>query len=122
MPTIADESSPVKFCGENVRVTPVPASSVDSGGSGLLEVTVKVPPADPTAVGVKVTLMVQDPPAGTELPQVFVCAQGAPAEIDTLEIETAVVPVLTKTAVWTGLVVPTGCATKERVCGTRRVT
>ena len=41
----------------------------------LLSVTVSVPAREPPAVGVKVTLMVQEPLAATLLPQLLVCAK-----------------------------------------------
>jgi hypothetical protein len=50
----------------------------------------------PLAVGVKVTLMVQLPPAATELPQVLVCAK-SPALVPataTLEMLKAAFPAL----------------------------
>jgi hypothetical protein len=52
----------------------------------------------PLAVGVKVTLMVQLPPAATELPQVLVCAKSpalVPA-IATLLMLKAALPALLK--------------------------
>jgi len=41
----------------------------------LLSVIVSVPVSEPPASGVKVTLIVQDPPAATLAPQLFVCAK-----------------------------------------------
>ena len=56
-----------------------------------LLLTVNEPDAEPVAVGVKVTFAVQDAPAAMELPQVFVSANGDPA--DTELIDAAAVPV-----------------------------
>src|SRR6266404_1792614 len=112
-----------KVCGEKFIVMPVPASAMESGPSGALEVTVKLAERDPTWGGVKVMLMVQEPPPATGLPQLLVWANSpATPEMATLETVMGVCPVLRKTAVWTALVLPRGCATKESVCGTRRAT
>ena len=52
----------------------------------------RVPEAAPPAVGVNVTLTVHEAPAASEVPQVFVCANGAAAETD--DRVAAAVPVL----------------------------
>jgi hypothetical protein len=59
----------------------------------------------PVAVGVKVTLMVQEAPAATELPQVLVSAKSPLAEM--LVILNAPLPVLVSVTDWAELVVPT---------------
>ena len=66
--------------------------------------TVRSPEAAPPAVGVNVTLAVQDAPAASEDPQVFVSANGAPAEID--DRLAVAVPVLVTVTVWAALADP----------------
>jgi hypothetical protein len=61
----------VKSCPVPVRLT-VCALPVELL---LLSVIVSVPVRGPPASGVKVTLIVQDPPAATLAPQLFVCAK-----------------------------------------------
>ena len=58
---------------------------------------VSAPLAVPTAVGVKLTVIVQLAPAATEAPQVLVCAKPADAEIP--ETESAAIPVFVKLTV-----------------------
>lgn len=62
-------------------VVPVPVRVTDCGLSGALSLTVTVPVLVPVAVGVNVTLIVQLPPANTELPQVVVSAKSPVAVI-----------------------------------------
>ena len=54
--------------------TPVPDKVTVCGLLLALSVTVIVPGSLPATVGVNVTLMVQFPPAATEVPQVLACA------------------------------------------------
>ena len=72
-------------CAANVRLvglsaaegptaTPVPVRLAVCGLPVALSVTVTVPVREPAAVGVKVTLIEQLPPAATEAPQVLVWA------------------------------------------------
>src|SRR5215471_11279542 len=65
-----------KLPGEIVReeLTPVPLRLEVCGLFEALSLTVRVPVRVPAVVGVKVTEIVQLPPAATWLPQVFVCA------------------------------------------------
>ena len=63
-------------------VTPVPLSEIVCGLLPALSTKVTEPTALPAVVGVKVTLMVQVPPAATGEPQVLVCAKGAVAVIE----------------------------------------
>lgn len=68
-------------CGEKVRgedgklatgAVPVPVKGTICGLLGSLSVIVTFPVRIPTAVGVNVTVIVQLPPAPTDVPQVFV--------------------------------------------------
>src|SRR5437016_3476869 len=56
---------------------PVPDRLAVCGLLVALSVTAKAPLRAPVAEGVKVTLIVQDAPAATELPQLFVSAKSA---------------------------------------------
>ncbi|HYZ52078.1 MAG TPA: hypothetical protein VE733_01000, partial [Streptosporangiaceae bacterium] len=77
--------------------------------------TVRFPEAAPAAVGVNVTLTVQDAPAAIEDPQVFVSANGPLAEIDdTLAVA---LPVLVTVTVLAALVDPTTWLPKDRDAG-----
>jgi hypothetical protein len=58
---------------------PSPDSGTDCGLSLALSVNIKAPVAEPAAVGANVTLIVQDPPAPTEVPQSFVSEYGLAA-------------------------------------------
>jgi hypothetical protein len=55
---------------------PVPLSATVCGLSGALSIKVIVPVAAPSAVGVNVTLIVQDALAATDVPQLFVSLNG----------------------------------------------
>jgi hypothetical protein len=61
-----------------VRVTagavPVPESETVCGDPLALSAMLTLAVSDPVAVGEKVTVMAQNPPAATLLPQVLVCA------------------------------------------------
>ena len=92
-------TSDPKDCGENVRVTPVPCKLMLSGPSGALEATVKLPPRKPTEVGAKVTLMIQLAPPATEVPHVLPARANSAPLIVMLVMDSAVGPVLRKTAV-----------------------
>jgi hypothetical protein len=63
----------------------------------LLSVMVSVPVKEPPLVGEKVTLIVQEPPAATLLPQLLVCAKLALAAMPATE--SAALPVLDKVTV-----------------------
>jgi len=75
----------------------------------------------PLAAGVKVTLMVQFPPAATELPQVLAWAKSLALGpvIARLEIVKAPLPMLPRAMVRVALVVPTGWLAKVRLVGER---
>jgi hypothetical protein len=67
--------------------------------------TVSFAEAEPAAVGLKVTLTVQDALAAIDVPQVLVSANGAPAETE--ETVAAALPVLVTVTVCAELVEPT---------------
>ena len=77
--------------------TPVPDRATVCGLPLALSVTVIVPDWLPVAVGVNVTLMVQFPPAATDVPQVLLCAYCVLAA--TLLILSAAVPELVRVTV-----------------------
>lgn len=83
---------------------PVPDRLIVCGLPGALSVIDSVPLRDPTAVGVKVTLMVQCALTATELPQLLVWAKSA--VVPKLEIERAALPVFVKVSGRELLVVP----------------
>jgi hypothetical protein len=81
--------------GANEKSSPVPLRltvCVLPVVSMLLSVTVSVPLWEPLAAGVKVRLMVHEPPAATLLPQLFVWLKLLPAPM--LLMASAAVPVL----------------------------
>ena len=88
-----------------VAAVAVPVRLMVWGLLGALSVIVTVPVRVPAAVGLKVTLMVQLPPAATEPPQVLVWAKSPVAPM--LVIVKAVLPVLVRVEVRAALVVPT---------------
>src|SRR5580698_1500314 len=67
----------VRLGGERVTTggVPVPVNGSDSGLSGALSVMVTLALSLPTSDGVKVTVTVQVPPAGTDVPQLLLCAK-----------------------------------------------
>ncbi len=98
-----------------VEVVPVPDSATVSGLPGALLATDRLPEAAPPAVGVNVTLTVQEAPAASEDPQVFVSANGAPVETeDRLAVA---VPVLDTVTVWAALADPTAWLPNDREAG-----
>jgi hypothetical protein len=82
---------------------PVPVRVTVWGLPAALSVMVTDPVAAPEEVGVKVTLIVQLPPALTLVPQVFVSPK--PALGTMLVMERAAVPVLDRVTVCAALVV-----------------
>ena len=93
----------------------MPDRATVSGLPVALLATVRLPVAAPPAVGVNVTLTVQDAPAASEDPQVFVCANGAPAETD--DRLAVAVPVLVTVTVWAALADPTAWLPNDRDAG-----
>src|ERR1035441_9703894 len=89
--------------------TPVPERVTVWGDPAALSVMVTDAPRLPAAVGVKVTKMLQLPPAATLAPQVLVCAKspGLVPVTARLLIRRVAVPVLLSVTDWAALVVPT---------------
>jgi hypothetical protein len=101
--------------------TPTPERPTVCGLPAALSAMVTEAARLPLAVGVNITLIVQPPPAPTELPHVFVCAKSpafAPviAMLDRLK---AALPVLLRVTVWGALVEPTAWFPKARLVGER---
>jgi hypothetical protein len=99
------EVANVRLAGERFAmgaVTPVPVSEIVCGLLAALSTKVTEPTALPAVVGVKVTLMVQSPPAATGELQVLVCAKGPVAVIE-LRFRVAV-PLFVTVTVSTALV------------------
>ena len=94
-----------KLVGKKLTLdtTPVPVRATVWGLPVALSVTVMVPGWLPVAVGVNVTLIVQFPPAATELPHVLVSAYCVLAAM--LVTLSAAVPVLVSVTVCAALVV-----------------
>jgi hypothetical protein len=63
-----------KLTAGALAAVPVPVRLIVCGLPDALSVMVTVPVRVPVAVGLKVTLILQFPPAATEVPHVFVCA------------------------------------------------
>jgi hypothetical protein len=100
------EVANVTVAGERFAMgaaTPVPVSEIVCGLLPALSTKVTEPTALPAVVGVKVTLMVQIPPAATDEPQVLVWAKGPLAVIEP-RFRVAV-PLLVTVTVCTALVV-----------------
>src|SRR5215471_1042894 len=106
----------VRLVGDTtaVGVTPVPVRETVCGLLGALSEIFRVALRFPVAKGVNVIEIVQLPPAGTEVPQVFVCAKsvlfGPVMLSDVMDI--AMLPVFDK-VIFTGeLVRSTVCSPK----------
>ena len=83
----------------------MPVRLMVCGDPAALSAMLTAPVRVPVAVGVNVTLMVQEAPAATELPQVSVSAKSPLAEmLVTLNVP---LPVLLSVTDWAELVVPT---------------
>ena len=112
-----------RLVGERLTVAevPVPERLRDWGLPVALSVTVTEAAWLPLAVGSKVTLMVQLPPAGTELPHVLVSAKALALVPVSAMLETpnAALPLLVRVAVSALLVVLTPWFPKERLVGVR---
>jgi hypothetical protein len=81
----------------------------------LLSVRVREPVRVPAAVGLKVTLMMQESPAVTLLPQLLV-SEKSPLTV-MLATASAALPVLLRVTVWGALVVPVACEPNVRLGG-----
>jgi len=100
----------LRLVGESFAAVPIPVRPTFSGLPAALSVTLRAAVRVPLAVGLNFTLMVQLPPAGNELPQVWVCAKSdalVPA-IAMAVMVMLVVPVFLSVTVWAALVVPIG--------------
>jgi len=93
--------------------TPVPASAAVCVTGVALSVTVSVPVLAPIAVGVKVSVIMQLPLAGTELPQLFVWAKSPAVAMLLTKSATVVLPFL-RVTVEAALVLPSPTLPKLR--------
>jgi len=112
-----------RLVGERLAAAavPVPERLRDWGLPPALSVMLTEAERLPLVVGSKVTLIVQLPPAATEVPQVLVCAKSpvlAPVSA-MLETLSAAVPLLVRVAVSVPLVVLTASLPKARLVGER---
>lgn len=95
--------------------SPPPLKATVCGEPVTLSVIVTVPVRVPAAVGVKVTEIVQLPPAATLDPQFCVSAKSTDAVMEVTD--RAAVPGLVSVTVWAALVVPSLCGAKVRLAG-----
>jgi len=103
-------------------VTPVPESVVLFGLDKALDVTANDADLAPNAVGVKVTLTTQLPPAARVLPQVFVKMTKSPGLAPVkaiLLIAIAAEPALSNVIVCAPTTLPTALLPKARLAGVR---
>jgi hypothetical protein len=96
-------------------LVPVPDRGTVSEGLLALLATVRLAEAALAAVGLKVTLTVQEPPAAIELPQVFVSAKLPVVAID--ETDAAELVGLETVTLCAALVVPVACEPKFSAVG-----
>jgi hypothetical protein len=89
---------------ENVDAAPTPESAIVCGLPAALSVMVIDPNKLPEALGVKVTLIVQELPAATLVPQLLICAKFP--DCVTLEITSGALPILDKVTGCAALVLP----------------
>lgn len=94
---------------------PTPARLALCGLPVALSVTVMRPPRFPEAVGVKVTLMVQAPPAIMDAPQLLVCAKSPLARM-LVKVKVAL-PGLDRLMFCAADVVPVGWLAKDKLSG-----
>jgi hypothetical protein len=98
-------------------LAPVPERVTVCGLPLALSATLSAAVKEPLAAGVKVTLIVQLPPAATLAPQLLLCAKSmgfAPVSAIPLILK-APLPVLLKVTVWAALVAPTAWLPKARL-------
>jgi hypothetical protein len=121
VPVVCDAK--VRLVGEGVAVgvaaTPVPLSATVCGEPMILSEIVTVPVRLPTAVGLKVTEIVQPAPAAMLAPQVLVSEKSPEAPIK-LKFKAAE-PGLLIATVCAALAVPSVCDAKVRVVGESRM-
>jgi hypothetical protein len=106
-----------------VAAVPVPVKLTVCGLPAALSKMLTVAVRVPAAVGVNVMLIVQLPPAATELPQVVVSGKSpglSPVTIK-LVMPKRVLPLFVKLTVCAGLLVPTSWLPKVRVEGERPI-
>jgi hypothetical protein len=105
---LTEKSSPVPLKLTNCVLPEVPL---------LLSVTISVPLREPPEVGVKVTLIVQEAPAATLVPQLLVCAKFPLAVM--LATASAAFPELDRVTDWEALVDFTEVAANVSAPGVR---
>lgn len=97
------------------RTIPVPDAATACGLPEALLATETAPVRTPAAVGLKVTAMVQDPPAATEAPQELDCAKSPEAEMALMA--RGPLPVLESTTVFAVEDFPTSTGSNARLSG-----
>src|ERR1035437_3940002 len=104
---------------EPIATPQIPVRLIVCGLSLALSVIVTLPVRVPSAVGVKVTEMLQLPPAGTDVPQLLVSAKSPPfAPVTLMDVMVKVaLPVLVNLETCGVLVVPTAWLPKLRLGG-----
>jgi hypothetical protein len=105
--------------GVHLPAIPVPLRETICGLPGALSVMLSAAVRVPDAVGLNLTLMLQLAPAGSELPQVWVCTK-SPALVPVIAMLLMVklaVPVLLSVTIFGALVVPINWAEKVRRVG-----
>ncbi len=121
----AGEVEPMSRVG-NVRVDgdrltlgastiPVPDSAIACGLPEALLATETAPVRTPAAVGLNVTVTVQDPPAATDAPQELVCAKSPDAEMPLMA--RGPLPVLVSATVFAVEELPTSTESNARLNG-----
>ena len=103
-----------------IATIPFPVRATDWGLSLALSVIVIAPVRVPVVVGLKVTEIMQFPPAATELPQVLVWAKSPLAAI--LVMLNVELPVFVSVTFWAGVVLLTYIEPKFRLVGDRLTT
>ena len=104
----------VRLAGLTVRgASPVPVSLTSCGLVLALSLTVRAPVKAPRLVGVNSTLIVQLPPAASELPQLLVWLNSPLAEMEPMESGPA--PELESFTGFEELAAPAACLPKARV-------
>lgn len=115
VPTPCDAKVRVLALSTPVPPCPVPLSAMLCGLPVALLVTVTLPVRAPLAVGLKVTLMVQNPPAPSPVPQLWVTPNSELAAM--LAKVSAAVPELVSVTLCAALVLPIFCSAKVNALG-----
>jgi hypothetical protein len=113
-PPLALIVNPVELV-DTLNPEPIPLKLIVCGELATLSVIVSVPVRGPTAVGVKVTEIVQFAPAATVVPQVLVWAKSPDVEMDASAREAC--PEFVRVTTCTELVEPIAWAAKFRLVG-----